>query len=95
MIRFDRRRTVRELLPRVSRLFELSADKILGIEKTWRPEDGAPVFTVNGRYRSRGWTEWTQGFQFGSALLQFDATAPARPSPTCPPTSHEPTIARG
>src|SRR5262249_953213 len=27
-----------------------------------------------GSYTSRGWTEWTQGFQFGSALLQFDAT---------------------
>ena len=22
----------------------------------------------------KGWTEWTQGFQFGSAILQFDAT---------------------
>ena len=32
------------------------------------------MFTVDGRYRARGWTEWTQGFQFGSALLQFDAT---------------------
>lgn len=32
------------------------------------------MFTADGRYRSRGWTEWTQGFQFGSALLQFDAT---------------------
>jgi len=32
------------------------------------------VFTVNGKYTSRGWTEWTQGFQFGSAILQFDAT---------------------
>jgi hypothetical protein len=36
--------------------------------------DGAPVFTVMGRYSSRGWTDWTQGFQFGSALLQFEAT---------------------
>ena len=27
-----------------------------------------------GQYTTRGWTEWTQGFQFGSALLQFDAT---------------------
>ncbi|HXU78982.1 MAG TPA: glycosyl hydrolase, partial [Methylomirabilota bacterium] len=35
---------------------------------------GTPVFTANGKYTSRGWTEWTQGFQFGSALLQFDAT---------------------
>ncbi len=23
---------------------------------------------------ARGWTEWTQGFQFGAAVLQFDAT---------------------
>ena len=29
---------------------------------------------MKGRYVSRGWTEWTQGFQFGSAILQFDAT---------------------
>jgi hypothetical protein len=32
------------------------------------------VFTVDGTYQARGWTEWTQGFQFGSAVLQFDAT---------------------
>jgi unsaturated chondroitin disaccharide hydrolase len=32
---------------------------------------------VEGRYQSRGWTEWTQGFQFGSALLQFDAAGDA------------------
>ena len=32
------------------------------------------MFTVEGVYRSRGWTEWTQGFQFGAPLLQFDAT---------------------
>ena len=36
------------------------------------------MFTVEGRYHARGWTEWTQGFQFGSALLQFDATGDAR-----------------
>ncbi len=63
-----------DLLPAVRRVFELSAGKIQDIERTWRPESGAPVFTVNGRYHARGWTEWTQGFQFGSALLQFDAT---------------------
>jgi unsaturated chondroitin disaccharide hydrolase len=39
-----------------------------------RPDAGAPVFTVKGRYTARGWTEWTQGFQFGSSILQFDAT---------------------
>ena len=55
-------------------MFELSAGKIRGLEESWGGADGAPVFTVDGRYRARGWTEWTQGFQFGSAVLQFDAT---------------------
>ena len=63
-----------KLVPRILRLFELSAAKILMLEKTWSPSQGTPVFTVRGKYTSRGWTEWTQGFQFGSALLQFDAT---------------------
>ena len=74
MIRIDRRRTPGDLARSVDRLFELSGDKILAIERSWRPEAGAPVFTVQGTYQTRGWTEWTQGFQFGSALLQFDAT---------------------
>src|SRR5205809_3734624 len=74
MIRIDRRRTPADLARGVERLFSLSGDKILAIEKRWRAEAGAPVFTVEGRYQARGWTEWTQGFQFGSALLQFDAT---------------------
>jgi unsaturated chondroitin disaccharide hydrolase len=74
MIRIDRQRSARDLLPRIERLFAVSAGKIRSIEATWKPEDGAPVFTVQGRYEARGWTEWTQGFQFGSALLQFDAT---------------------
>ena len=78
MIRIDRTRTPRDLLPKIARLFELSGRKILAIEETWRSQDGAPVFTVQGRYQARGWTEWTQGFQFGSALLQFDATGDAR-----------------
>ena len=74
MIRFDRVRDARELAPKISRLFDLSAAKVQALEARWRPDEGAPVFTVEGRYRARGWTEWTQGFQFGAALLQFDAT---------------------
>ena len=70
----DRLRSPSDLLPRIDRLFEISAGKIHALEAAWRPEDGAPVLTVNGRWQSRGWTEWTQGFQFGSAVLQFDAT---------------------
>jgi hypothetical protein len=77
MIHIDTPRSPRDLLPKIDRLFELSAGKIRAIEQTWRPADGAPVFTVQGRYQARGWTEWTQGFQFGSSILQFDATGDA------------------
>src|SRR4249919_3086473 len=66
--------TSQALAPKIDRLFSLSASKITSIDKTWRAGDGAPVFTVGGKYVARGWTEWTQGFQFGSAILQFDAT---------------------
>src|SRR5437016_1076564 len=76
--KIDFKLTPQRLVPQIERLFELSAEKILSIEKTWKPEHGTPVFTVEGKYTSRGWTEWTQGFQFGSALLQFDATGDAR-----------------
>jgi hypothetical protein len=78
MIHLDRKRSPRDLLPAIARLFELSAVKIQSLEDTWQRSDGAPVFTVGGRYQARGWTEWTEGFQFGSALLQFDATNDAR-----------------
>ena len=30
------------------------------------------MYTVAGRYTQRGWTEWTEGFQYGCALLAFD-----------------------
>ncbi|MBN2579465.1 MAG: glycoside hydrolase family 88 protein [Pirellulales bacterium] len=63
-----------DLLPKIRKLWELSGAKISLIEKTFDPGKGAPVFTIRGIYTTRGWTEWTQGFQYGSALLQFDAT---------------------
>src|SRR5439155_11076222 len=77
-LKIDHRLTDKKLLPKISHLFELSARKILDIEKSGNPVRGTSVFTVKGKYTSRGWTEWTQGFQFGSALLQFDATGEER-----------------
>jgi hypothetical protein len=74
MIHINNELTPAALLPRISKLWTASAAKIRGLEDAWEPAAGAPVFTVNGRYTSRGWTEWTQGFQFGAAILQFDAT---------------------
>ena len=55
------------LQPQLDRFWNLSAQKILAIEKNFDPKMGTPVFTVNGKYTTRGWTEWTQGFQYGSA----------------------------
>jgi hypothetical protein len=73
-MRIDTRLTPADLGSKLARLWELSAQKIHSIEKTYDASKGSPVFTVEGHYTARGWTEWTQGFQYGSAILQFDAT---------------------
>ncbi len=62
------------LSPYLTELWHLAGEKVLSIESTSTPDQPAPVFTVNGRYTARGWTEWTHGFQFGAAILVFDAT---------------------
>ena len=78
MIDIDAALTLADLTSDIDRLWEMSAKKILSLEESYGPGSGAPVFTVAGRYTSQGWTEWTQGFQFGSSLLQFDATGDSR-----------------
>lgn len=74
MIKPDKSLQPAALAGKITRMWELSATKIRAIESTYDTSKGAPVFTVQGTYTSRGWTEWTQGFQFGSAILQYDAT---------------------
>ena len=61
-----------ELSGKLNRFWQLSDQKIHLIEKQYDDSKGSPVFTVEGKYSTRGWTEWTQGFQYGSAILQFD-----------------------
>lgn len=78
MIQIDSALTPSSLLPRLEALWAASAAKILSLEQSYDPARGAPVFTIGGRYTARGWTEWTQGFQFGSAILQYDATGDAQ-----------------
>ena len=74
MVKVDQAITPASLQPAIERMWQASANKILALEQTWQPSHGSPVFTIEGKYTSRGWTEWTQGFQFGAALLQFDST---------------------
>jgi hypothetical protein len=74
MICIDTELTLEKLRPRLERLFEISAGKIRAIESAFGASGGAPVFTVDGVYTAREWTDWTQGFMYGSALLQYDAT---------------------
>ncbi len=62
------------LASKIDRLWELSARKIADLEKKWDDSRGSPVFTADGAYTARGWTDWTQGFRCGSAILQYDAT---------------------
>lgn len=61
----------------VERLWSASAAKIRTMEREYDVSRGSPVFTVGGKYTTRGWTEWTQGFEYGSKILQFDATGEA------------------
>ncbi len=63
-----------DLQPRLKHFFTLAGAKIRRLNERWDPAQGSPVFTVDGQYTARGWTEWTQGFQYGSQILQFDAT---------------------
>lgn len=74
MINIDYTIQPKDLSGQLQKFWELSGEKISSIEREYELGKGSPVFTVEGKYTTRGWTEWTQGFQFGSSILQFDAT---------------------
>lgn len=78
MLQIDNSIIPADLVDPINRMWKRSAECLDALERDWKPEDGSPVFTIEGRYTSQGWTEWTQGFQFGSAILQFDATGDER-----------------
>src|SRR2546430_249683 len=63
-----------DLKNKLKRFWDISAEKIYLIEKNYDTSKGSPVFTIEANYTTRGWTEWTQGFQYGSLILQYDAT---------------------
>ena len=74
MLQINTQLTPADLAARCERLWPLARTKVLAVDAEFGPGKPAPVITVGGRYQPQGWTEWTQGFQFGCALLAFDAT---------------------
>ena len=74
MLQIDQSLTPSALADLLTNFWELSGAKVKRIEAEYDHVKGSPVFTVAGKYTTRGWTEWTQGFEYGSAVLQFDAT---------------------
>jgi hypothetical protein len=67
-----------DLRTRLAAFWPVCGAKVATLCESWDPAKGSPVFTVRGRYTSQGWTEWTQGFQYGWAILQYDATGDER-----------------
>ncbi len=63
-----------DLKDKLDHFWRLSGDKIKNLATHLQDGLGSPVVTVNGIYEPRSWTDWTQGFQYGSELLQFDET---------------------
>ncbi|MGC8541635.1 MAG: glycosyl hydrolase [Phycisphaerae bacterium] len=56
----------------LDKVIALAAQKSAATLAAWNPENGAPVFTVQGKYQARNWTLWTEGFLLGIPLLVFD-----------------------
>ena len=73
MLALDHDLSPADLEPLLQRFWDYSGRKILALESDYPEDAGSPVFTIAGRYSAQGWTEWTEGFRYGSALLQFDA----------------------
>lgn len=73
-MRIDNNITHGSLRDALGRFFAIAAEKIPRLQRDWDPARGTPVFTQNGQYTTRGWTEWTQGFMYGAQILAFDAT---------------------
>jgi unsaturated chondroitin disaccharide hydrolase len=63
-----------DLSPSIKTLFNLAAEKTLRLDARWQVSQGAPVVTAAGKYVGRNWTQWTQGFAYGNAILCYEMT---------------------
>ena len=72
-MKIDRNISPQDIAGLLGKFWEISGHKIKSISETFDSSKGSPVFTVEGRYVTRGWTEWTMGFHFGSSILNYEA----------------------
>ncbi|MFO7933021.1 MAG: hypothetical protein R6U78_02960 [Bacteroidales bacterium] len=70
----DHNMTPGQLKKNLGEFWQLAIHKTKIVSREYDTTRGSPVFTVEGKYTTRGWTEWTQGFQFGIPLLVFRAS---------------------
>lgn len=74
MIKLDNAPALTDLKPHLEIAFAAAKTKVETIDREYDDAQGSPVFTVEGKYSTRGWTEWTEGFRYGIAILHYDAT---------------------
>jgi DNA uptake protein ComE-like DNA-binding protein len=74
MIRLDAAPALADLSPGLDRLFALAGKKVAALDADYDDTQGSPVFTIEGKYTTRGSTESTEGFRYGIAILHNDAT---------------------
>ncbi len=74
MIDINNAPSLESVARKLPHVFEAGTRATRLLRTAWSPEKGAPVYTRAGEYSTRGWTEWTQGFQFGNAIYLYEAT---------------------
>jgi len=73
-MKIDQSLSAQTLLPSAQKAAAIGAEKSKALIRLWNISEGAPVLTVEGKYQARNWTNWTQGFLYGNAILGFDMT---------------------
>ena len=54
MINIDQTLQAADLTEALDRMWQLSGEKVLSIDRSWTDQTGAPVFTVEGKYQAQG-----------------------------------------
>ena len=48
---------ISSLKDRLGQFWQLAAEKVILLDREYDPSRGSPVFTIKGKYTTRGWTE--------------------------------------